>query len=100
MSTARMTPSARSGSPLPQAEASRAARNGLGRSGSKRRRNQDHPYWFLIPALGILCVFFFVPTLFNFIYAFTDWSSFKAQINFVGFDNFVQRIINSSLLTD
>jgi len=100
MSTARMTPSARSGGPLPQAEASRAARNGLGRSGSKRRRNQDHPYWFLIPALGILCVFFFIPTLFNFIYAFTDWSSFKAQINFVGFDNFVNLFSSGSLLTD
>ena len=45
-------------------------------------------------------MFFFVPTLFNFIYAFTDWSSFKSQINFAGFDNFVQLLGNGSLLAD
>jgi ABC-type sugar transport system permease subunit len=56
--------------------------------------------WFLVPALAILVVFFFVPTLFNFIYAFTDWSSFKSQINFAGFDNFTQLLGNGSLLAD
>ena len=29
-----------------------------------------------------------MPTIFNFIYAFTDWSSFKSGISFVGFRNF------------
>ncbi|MDP4502205.1 carbohydrate ABC transporter permease [Nonomuraea turcica] len=51
-------------------------------------RRQNHPMWFLIPAFAILFVFFFLPTLFNFIYAFTDWSSFKSDIRPVGFDNF------------
>ncbi|WP_106539337.1 carbohydrate ABC transporter permease [Haloactinopolyspora alba] len=37
-----------------------------------------------------MVVFFFVPTVFNFVYAFTDWSSFKSEINPVGFDNFVE----------
>jgi ABC-type sugar transport system permease subunit len=50
---------------------------------------RDHPVWFLIPALLVLVVFFFVPSLFNFIYAFTNWSSFKSDIGFVGVDNFV-----------
>jgi len=51
-------------------------------------RGSDHPLWFLVPALAVLVVFFVVPTVFNFVYAFTDWSSFKAQISFVGTENF------------
>ena len=72
------------------------------RSGARGRLRsaQNHPTWFLVPALAVLVVFFFVPTLFNFIYAFTDWSGFKSQINFVGFDNFVQLLGNGSLLAD
>lgn len=54
--------------------------------------------WFLLPALAVLVVFFFVPTLFNFIYAFTDWSSFKSGIGFVGFDNFVALFSNGTLV--
>lgn len=58
----------------------------------RRRRGAinrgTHPMWFLVPAFAILLVFFFLPTVFNFVYAFTDWSGFKAEINPVGFDNF------------
>lgn len=58
---------------------------------------QTHPTWFLIPAFAILLVFFFLPTLFNFIYAFTDWSGFKSAINPVGFDNFAELASNGTL---
>ncbi|THV42812.1 sugar ABC transporter permease [Glycomyces buryatensis] len=51
-----------------------------------------------MPALAILVVFFFVPTLFNFVYAFTDWSSFKSAINFAGVDNFTSLFSNGTLL--
>jgi multiple sugar transport system permease protein/raffinose/stachyose/melibiose transport system permease protein len=61
-------------------------------------RRQDHPLWFLVPALAVLVVFFFVPTVFNFVYAFTDWSSFKSAINFAGFDNFTSLFSNGTLL--
>lgn len=63
-----------------------------------KRAKKEHPLWFLIPALVVLVVFFFIPTLFNFIYAFTDWSSFKSQINFVGWDNFVSLFSNGTLI--
>lgn len=56
-----------------------------------------HPMWFLAPALAILLVFFFLPTVFNFIYAFTDWSSFKSAINPVGTDNFADLASNGTL---
>jgi ABC-type sugar transport system permease subunit len=64
------------------------------------RHATDHPLWFLAPALVILVVFFFLPTLLNFFYAFTDWSSFKTAINFVGFSNFTDVFGNGSLLRD
>ena len=67
-------------------------------SARPRGRRQDHPLWFLLPALAVLVIFFFVPTLFNFIYAFTDWSSFKSGIGFVGFDNFVSLFANGTLV--
>lgn len=62
------------------------------------RKHRDHPLWFLIPAMVVLVVFFFIPTLFNFIYAFTDWSSFKTQINFTGTENFQSLFTNGTLL--
>ncbi|HEV7185067.1 MAG TPA: sugar ABC transporter permease [Leifsonia sp.] len=66
----------------------------------RTRRRQEHPAWFLVPALVILVVFFFVPTIFNFVYAFTNWSSFHSSIGLVGFDNFVSLATNGSLLND
>ena len=53
--------------------------------------------WFLLPAFAILLVFFFLPTLFNFIYAFTDWSGFKSSINPTGLDNFTQLASDGTL---
>ncbi|KQQ11311.1 ABC transporter permease [Rathayibacter sp. Leaf296] len=51
-----------------------------------------------MPALVVLVVFFFVPTLFNFVYAFTDWSSFKSAIGFVGVSNFVDLFQSGTLI--
>lgn len=53
-----------------------------------------------MPALVVLVIFFFVPTIFNFVYAFTNWSSFHSDIGFVGFDNFAALFSNGSLLND
>ncbi|WP_077222943.1 carbohydrate ABC transporter permease [Rathayibacter sp. VKM Ac-2630] len=61
-------------------------------------RRSDHPLVFLVPALVVLVVFFFVPTLFNFVYAFTDWSSFKSAIGFVGVSNFVDLFQSGTLI--
>ncbi|GAA2319778.1 sugar ABC transporter permease [Glycomyces scopariae] len=67
-------------------------------AGTPRSRRRDHPLWFLVPALAVLVVFFFVPTLSNFVYAFTDWSSFKSAISFAGADNFTSLFSNGTLL--
>lgn len=79
--------------------ATRAARAGsIGDISAGRRARRDHPLWFLIPAIIVLVVFFFVPTLFNFIYAFTDWSSFKSEIGFIGAGNFIELFSSGTLL--
>jgi raffinose/stachyose/melibiose transport system permease protein len=62
------------------------------------RRRGNHPARFLIPAFAVLAVFFFVPTIFNFVYALTDWSSFKSEINFVGLQNFRDLLSSGTLL--
>ncbi|NUW31135.1 sugar ABC transporter permease [Nonomuraea sp. SMC257] len=63
-------------------------------AGAGRR---THPMWFLAPAFAILFVFFFLPTVFNFVYAFTDWSSFKSDIRPVGWDNFADLLSDGTL---
>lgn len=62
------------------------------------RARKNHPAWFLAPAFAVLGVFFFLPTIFNFVYALTDWSSFKSQISFVGLRNFADLIGSGTLL--
>ncbi|SDQ57388.1 carbohydrate ABC transporter membrane protein 1, CUT1 family [Thermostaphylospora chromogena] len=80
----------------PRSPALPAARRRAVRGG---RRTASHPGWFLIPAFVILGVFFFLPTLFNFVYAFTDWSGFKREIGFVGLRNIEELLGNGSLLS-
>jgi len=62
------------------------------------RRRADHPARFLVPAFAVLGVFFFLPTIFNFVYALTDWSSFKSEIGFVGPRNFQDLLSSGTLL--
>jgi len=61
---------------------------------------KNHPLWFLIPAFCVLAVFFVVPTVYNFVYAFTDWSGFKSAINGAGLSNFVALAHNGTLVKD
>lgn len=60
---------------------------------------QTHPRTFLVPAFVVLGLFFFTPTIYNFVFAFTDWSSFKSEINTVGFSNFESLIRSGTLLS-
>ncbi|MBW3091154.1 carbohydrate ABC transporter permease [Bifidobacterium miconisargentati] len=61
---------------------------------------QNYPLRFLIPAIAFLLVFFFIPTVLNFIYAFTNWSAFSKTISFNGLDNFITLFTSGTLLRD
>jgi multiple sugar transport system permease protein/raffinose/stachyose/melibiose transport system permease protein len=73
-----------------------AARRPVPRTGHRHRAS--HPARYLVPAFAVLGVFFFLPTIFNFVYALTDWSSFKSEIAFVGLQNFQDLIAGGTLL--
>ncbi|ROQ41623.1 carbohydrate ABC transporter membrane protein 1 (CUT1 family) [Frondihabitans sp. PhB188] len=63
-----------------------------------RAQARSYPAWFLIPAFAILAVFFFVPTILNFVYAFTNWSAFHPGVAFIGWDNFVSLFSDGQVL--
>jgi len=65
-----------------------------------RQQPPSQPSWFLAPAFVLLTLFFLVPSVYNFVYAFTDWSSFKSSIGFVGLRNFENLAGNGVLLAD
>src|SRR6478735_2147262 len=56
----------------------------------KKRKGMKSPYptWFYIPAAVLFIVFFAVPTFASFYFSLTRWTLFDVQ--FIGFDNFVQ----------
>ncbi|TAM71188.1 MAG: sugar ABC transporter permease [Microbacteriaceae bacterium] len=47
-----------------------------------------------------MAIFFLAPTVLNFVYAFTNWSSFKDAISFVGFENFTTLFSSGNLVAD
>lgn len=48
-----------------------------------------YPMWLIVPALAIFAVLYLYPTFSGFYYSLTDWSPYKDQIQFVGFEQFV-----------
>ena len=49
-----------------------------------------YPLYFALPAVLLYGTFFIVPSLSGIVYAFTDWSSFSDEVNFVGLRNFAK----------
>lgn len=45
----------------------------------------------------IFGIFFIIPNILNFVYAFTDWTSYSSTIDFVGFDNLAYLFGNGTL---
>ena len=56
----------------------------------KKRRAMKSPYptWFFLPAGVFYVILFLVPTVVSFYFALTRWTLF--DVEFIGFDNFVQ----------
>jgi multiple sugar transport system permease protein/raffinose/stachyose/melibiose transport system permease protein len=61
---------------------------GLGRVRHMQPGGGQYPLTLLIPALFFIGLFYVLPNLLNFFYAFTDWSTFKDEINVIGTRNF------------
>jgi len=52
---------------------------------------------FIVPALALTALFYFVPTVLNFGLAFTDWNSYRDEIRFIGFSNFQDLVAEGAL---
>ena len=50
--------------------------------------NKTYPLYFSFGALGLYFALFFFPCVLGLFYSFTDWNSFRSELNFVGLDNF------------
>lgn len=51
----------------------------------------------LVIPLAILLFMYVVPNALNFVYAWTDWNSFRPEVQFVGFDNFTSLMNGGAL---
>jgi len=51
-------------------------------------RNKAYPFYFVVGALVLYLLFFVLPSVMGFFYAFTDWNSYSSDVNFVGLSNF------------
>lgn len=51
-------------------------------------RNKVYPFYFVGGALFLYLLFFVLPGVMGFFYAFTDWNSYSSNVNYVGLDNF------------
>ncbi len=51
-------------------------------------RSQYYPFYFVLAALALYIIFFIIPSVSGIAYAFTDWSSYSNDVNFVGLANF------------
>lgn len=51
-------------------------------------KSKAYPLYFTGGALLLYGLFYVLPSLLGFYYAFTDWNSYSSEVNFVGFENF------------
>lgn len=58
-------------------------------------RNKVYPFYFVVGALVLYLLFFVLPSIMGFFYAFTDWNSYSSEVNYVGLQNF-ELIFSSS----
>lgn len=50
--------------------------------------SKAYPFYFVSGALFLYLLFYVLPSVMGFFYAFTDWNSFSSEVNFVGLANF------------
>jgi len=51
-------------------------------------KSRAYPFYFAGGALALYLLFYVLPAVMGFYYAFTDWNSYTTEVNFVGLENF------------
>lgn len=54
----------------------------------QRIRAKSYIVYFIMPAMLVIFIFFILPNISNFIYSFTDWTTYRLEVNFTGLENF------------
>jgi len=57
-------------------------------SRADRKRELGAWVWLAVPALSVMVLFYLIPLVANLTLAFTDWSGFKSDVNWIGLRNF------------
>jgi raffinose/stachyose/melibiose transport system permease protein len=58
-------------------------------------KKRIYPLYFAGAALLLYLVFFVIPGLMGFYFAFTDWNSYSSQVNWIGLDNFKEILLST-----
>ena len=51
-------------------------------------KSRAYPLYFAGGALALYLLFYVLPSVMGFYYAFTDWNSYSSEVNFIGLENF------------
>lgn len=69
------------------------------RSVTAALRPRDQFLLLALP-LAMFTLFFILPNVLNFVYAFTNWNTYHSAVNFVGWSNFVNLFQTGTLVND
>lgn len=61
----------------------------------RKVKSKVYPFYFASGALALYLLFYVIPSVMGFYYAFTDWNSYSTEVNFVGLANF-RLILNTT----
>jgi raffinose/stachyose/melibiose transport system permease protein len=61
----------------------------------KRMKNKAYPLYFVSGAVVLYLLFYVLPSMMGFYYAFTDWNTYTTEVNWVGLQNY-QTIFSST----
>lgn len=53
------------------------------------KKNQ-YKLYFLLPAIILVSLFFILPIILNLFYSFTDWTTYKSGVDFIGLKNIIE----------
>lgn len=66
----------------------------------KKIFSKRYIFYFILPSLFLIFLFFILPNVYNFVYSFTDWSAYKSGVSFIGIENFYKLINQGNIWKD
>jgi ABC-type sugar transport system permease subunit len=67
---------------------------GVGKISKNRRKKLIYCYLFILPQLVLFLAFTIYPIIMSYVYSFFNWSGYGALSDFIGFDNYLETILD------